>query len=47
MPETKVSEELEALHIQVQDVMEDRSRRRDKDAVLFIVSLVRGLTLRM
>jgi hypothetical protein len=32
MPETEIREELEALHIQVQAVMQLRSRRRDQDA---------------
>jgi hypothetical protein len=32
MPETEIKEELEALHIQVQAVMQLRSQRRDQDA---------------
>jgi hypothetical protein len=49
MLETEIREELEALHIQVQAVMQLRSRRRDQDAEKyraltphFIVSVVRG-----
>jgi hypothetical protein len=48
MPETEIRKELEALHIQVQAVMQLRSRRRDQDAEdrpltpLIIVSVARG-----
>jgi hypothetical protein len=49
MPETEIREELEALHVQVQAVMQLRSRRRDQDAEKerpitphFIVPVARG-----
>jgi hypothetical protein len=49
IPETEIREELEALHIQVQAVMQFRSRQRDQDAEKyrpltpdFIVLVVRG-----
>jgi hypothetical protein len=48
MPETEIREELEALHIQVQAVMQLRSQRREQDAEKdcpltphFIVSVAR------
>jgi hypothetical protein len=49
MPETEIREKLEALHVQVQAVMQLRSRRRDQDAEKerritphFIVSVALG-----
>jgi hypothetical protein len=49
MPEAEIKEDLEALHINVQAVMQLRSKRRDQDPVKdrpltphFIVSVVRG-----
>jgi hypothetical protein len=49
MPEAKIREELEALHINVEAVMQLRSRRRDQDPEKdrpltphFIVSVARG-----
>jgi hypothetical protein len=49
MPETEIREELEALDIQIQAVMQIRSRRQDQDAekdrpltLLFILSVARG-----
>jgi hypothetical protein len=49
MPEAEIPKELEALHINVQAVMQLRSKRRDQDpekdrplTPLFIVSVARG-----